>query len=427
MRSKRHRNQLRNNANATEAPPTFGAPQMAAQIKGVGTVDRGHGIRINTGAYGHGTYSRRNRTPKRRSVERPELFLIPNDTIFAINADETEATYLAMEELGIANLPYPLVDIGVEGSLIMRIQHKDDGGHRIQLALPGQPNYEDAVWSQSVAEAHDPLTCPSCMQKVSHDAETSFAKVVDGKTYPAGTPMSEVFAGLEQNSPYNVAYCEDDIKIGNIVEPHQRPEFKRRFSSTEELRESVEHLGTPFKEWSIRFRYEHEVPIIQMLIHPGGRAYDMGKILEPSESKSAQDAAKAIRKILIVLLATRNIVKERTKDKLLAMGIGSRKNNFRPLYTTTLSLPKTVTRDDGQPANVGSPRRPHLRRGHIRHQKYGPRLAFTKLIWIEPCFINADENFVSERSAYNTSAGTNNPLVSEQSSLTNPTEDQPNA
>lgn len=412
---------------------------MASQIKGVGTVDRGHGIRVNTGAYGHGTYSRRSGRSKRPPVERPELFLIPNETIFALNADETEATYLAMEELGIANLPYPLVDIGVEGSLIMRIQHKDDGGHRIQLALPGQPNYEEAVWSQSwsqsVAEAHDPMTCPSCRQHLPHDNKIKTDKTLNGKTYPAGTPISEVFAGLKQNSPYNVAYRDDDLKISNptigtIIEPHERSDpanFKRRFSTTEELRESVEHLGTPFKEWSIRFRYENEVPIIQMLIHPGGRAYDMGKILEPSESKSAQDAAKAIRKILIVLLATRNIVKERTKDKLLSMGIGAKKNNYRPLYTTTLSLPKTVTRDDGQPANVGVSRRPHLRRGHIRHQKYGPRLAFTKLIWIQPCFINADEDFVSTRSAYNTSAGTDNPLIGQPKAAQSMDEDQPNA
>lgn len=379
------------------------------------------GISIGKGRKIKSTSRLRAARIKQRPVERPELFLIPNETIFALNADETEATYIAMEELDIAQLPYPLVDIGVEGSLIMRIQHKDDGGHRIQLALPGQANYEEAVWSQSVAEAHDPMTCPSCRAQVPHDAKTSRDKIVDGKSYPAGTPMSEVFAGLEQNSPYNVAYREDDLKISNptigtIIEPHERSDpanFKRRFSSTEELKESVEHLGTPFKEWSIRFRYENEVPIIQMLIHPGGRAYDMGKILEPSESKSARDAAHAIRKILIVLLATRNIVKERTKDKLLSMGIGARKNNYRPLYTTTLTLPKTRVRDDGQPANVGVSMRPHLRRGHIRHQKYGPKRAFTKLIWIEPCFVNADEDFVSTRSAYNTSAGDSHPLLTQ--------------
>lgn len=396
---------------------------MAPQIKGVGTVDRGHGIRINTGAYGGGTYSRRNRTPKRGAIERPELFLIPNETIFALNADDTEATYNAMEELGIANLPYPLVDIGVEGSLIMRIQHKDDGGHRIKLALPAPSTHEGPdvfTWSQSQTDAHDPLTCPNCMQHLPHDTKTTMDKEVGGRTFPAGTPMSEIFAEVDQMSKYNVAYREDDIKIGNIVEPHDRDEFKRRFNTTKELQESVEQLGTPFKEWAVRFRFENELPTIQMLVHPGGRFYDMGRILEPSESASAANAALSIRKILIVLLATRNIVKERTKDKLLSMGIGAKKNNFRPLYTTTLTLPKTVTRDDGQPANVGTSPRPHLRRGHIRHQKYGPKLAFTKMIWVEPCFVNADDQFVSERSAYNTSAGTDNPLNRNH-------EDQPNA
>lgn len=121
--------------------------------------------------------------------------------------------------------------------------------------------------------------------------------------------------------------------------------------------------------------------------------------MEYSIGKSAYE----LRKLLIVLLATRNAIKTRTKDKLLALGIGKRKYaNDRPLYTTTISLPRIIE-SEHDPIPTGIPKRPHLRRGHIRKQKYGPRLSFMKAIWIKPCFINTDDDFVSPRFAYNTS------------------------
>lgn len=130
------------------------------------------------------------------------------------------------------------------------------------------------------------------------------------------------------------------------------------------------------------------------------------QITPPAKTEMQQSIAKSgaqLRKLLIVLLATRNAIKTRTKDKLLSLGIGKRKySNDRPIYTTTISLP-TLPNPEHDPIPTGIPKRPHLRRGHIRNQKYGPRLSFTKAIWIEPCFINTDDSFVSPRAAYNTS------------------------
>lgn len=117
------------------------------------------------------------------------------------------------------------------------------------------------------------------------------------------------------------------------------------------------------------------------------------------------NTADRVRKLLIVLLATKNIVKTRTKDKLLALGIGKHKReNFRAIYTTTLSLPPEFVathQSREKPAAPGVSPRPHLRRGHKRDQRHGPKNQFIKVIWIEPCFVNADETYISQRFSYN--------------------------
>lgn len=101
--------------------------------------------------------------------------------------------------------------------------------------------------------------------------------------------------------------------------------------------------------------------------------------------------------ILIAALSSRNIVKTTRENKLAKLGIGKKRNRYR--YSTTITLPH-VLEDDGT-VREGQPKAPHLRRGHIRRQHYGPRGAFIKKIWIQPVFVNADKDFVSTRTHYN--------------------------
>lgn len=107
---------------------------------------------------------------------------------------------------------------------------------------------------------------------------------------------------------------------------------------------------------------------------------------------------------LIVLLATRNTVKEQRVNKLLKLGIGKnkRKKDSEASYprVTTITIPEKLEPDKDNPP-TGRTVCAHLRRGHIRHQRYGPDNAYAKAIWIEPVFVNADESFVSKRRAYN--------------------------
>lgn len=105
---------------------------------------------------------------------------------------------------------------------------------------------------------------------------------------------------------------------------------------------------------------------------------------------------------LIAMLATRNAVKERREDKLAKLGIGKRKYKHRFRYTTTISLPRDSEMESDPDHPPGKGKAPHLRRGHIRrNQRYGPKNAFVRAVWIAPVFVNADPDFVSERGAYN--------------------------
>lgn len=107
------------------------------------------------------------------------------------------------------------------------------------------------------------------------------------------------------------------------------------------------------------------------------------------------------RRMFIVLLATKNIVKETKVNKLAKLGIGKKDRHW---YTTTLkigTIKETVRTAPGAP--TGREIRPHLRRGHKRKQRFGPRNEFYKFIWIEPTFVNADEDFISTRTGYNVS------------------------
>jgi hypothetical protein len=106
-----------------------------------------------------------------------------------------------------------------------------------------------------------------------------------------------------------------------------------------------------------------------------------------------------VEQLLVVLLATKNAHKITHVDKLACMGIGT-KRHHRFAYTTTISVP-TDARDDEHLATPGKPKRAHLRRGHIRRQRFGPGFEFIKKIWIAPIFVNADEDFVDSRGAYN--------------------------
>jgi hypothetical protein len=117
--------------------------------------------------------------------------------------------------------------------------------------------------------------------------------------------------------------------------------------------------------------------------------------------------ALLLARLLISLLATRNIQREVQHNKLARFGIGrsNRRKSFlaRYSYVTTISTPQNLE-DDVEHKPTGIKKCPHLRRGYIRrHQHYGPKNQFTRSVWVQPTFVNASEEFTRTRQAYNLS------------------------
>lgn len=115
-----------------------------------------------------------------------------------------------------------------------------------------------------------------------------------------------------------------------------------------------------------------------------------------------QNLGADLIKLLVVLLATRNVKKTREKNKLAALGIGKKRQGANHSYTTTISYSHSEDRET-EVTGTGRQVRPHLRRGHVRRQHYGPKGEFIKKVFIEPTFVNSDKEFVSFRERYNVS------------------------
>ena len=102
---------------------------------------------------------------------------------------------------------------------------------------------------------------------------------------------------------------------------------------------------------------------------------------------------------LIVALSAKNSAKTVKENKLMKLGIGKKKEG-KYRYTTTVTIGR-ITETEGTGEGGGWTVRPHLRRGHIREQRYGPNRQYSKKVFIQPIFVNAVEGFVDQRKAYN--------------------------
>jgi hypothetical protein len=120
------------------------------------------------------------------------------------------------------------------------------------------------------------------------------------------------------------------------------------------------------------------------------------------ETKEAiEDTIIYILELLIVSLATRNIERKNKANRMAkqAIGIGKLKKNYEHVTTITIGKVDGAERNEGIAG--GWTVRPHLRRGHVREQKFGPNNQYSKKVFIQPVFVNAAEGFVNTRKAYN--------------------------
>jgi hypothetical protein len=124
---------------------------------------------------------------------------------------------------------------------------------------------------------------------------------------------------------------------------------------------------------------------------------DVTHTLNKNNSDMGSICAANAYQFLIVALATRNVIREEKLHKAARLGIG--KAAKRGIYRTViLRTPPASSLEPGG-GHHASPR-PHLRRGHIRNARVGTGRAQVRQVWIEPTFINASEDFINERTAY---------------------------
>ena len=109
--------------------------------------------------------------------------------------------------------------------------------------------------------------------------------------------------------------------------------------------------------------------------------------------------AEYLRYFLMVILATKNAEKVTKKNLAKAISPRQRKDAAKYGYTTTIQIGK-ITESYGSSTLTGGAKRPHLRRGHIRTQRFGKGNAEVKKIFIQPVFVNADENWINEQKTY---------------------------
>jgi hypothetical protein len=149
-----------------------------------------------------------------------------------------------------------------------------------------------------------------------------------------------------------------------------------------------------------RIRFLQGEPKAWFIEQPAGsgKFEDASYIVEPDIGLkfAVVKASFEIYEIFLVLLSTRNVVKETKESKAAKLGIGHKHR-----YVTTLKIGAITERHES--VVTGRDVRPHLRRGHIRNQKYGPSLSFVRKVWINPVFVNADKEWVGEREHYNVS------------------------
>jgi len=161
------------------------------------------------------------------------------------------------------------------------------------------------------------------------------------------------------------------------------------------------HANPPRK--TLTYRYEYENNRLTSRIKFNDTWFDregierlckVGKISSDELCSEIERISGFLAHTLLVLLATKNT--EKTTEKVKKHGPKSRKRPREYDYITTIKIGK-ITETCRLEGDGRSAVRPHLRRGHIRNQRVGKGLSEVKPIFIAPCFINADENWINNQ------------------------------
>lgn len=168
--------------------------------------------------------------------------------------------------------------------------------------------------------------------------------------------------------------------------------------SLKSTREWTPHEIAAFNQWKLKYCFTDSQPVNIQMDQLNGNWYS----LDPDhpdykgELANMRDTGISVLKFLVVALATRNVIKEIKPNKLAKLGIGK-----SPYAASTTLRIGAITEFVVEGKGTHAAPRPHLRRGHIRHQHHGPNNEHVKSIWIAAVFVNVDQEFIDRRTAYN--------------------------
>lgn len=192
--------------------------------------------------------------------------------------------------------------------------------------------------------------------------------------------------------PYKHFVVETTCLMGNDV-------WDESWKSDKESAEKREWLKD--KYWRIEYKcdpdenFDGEYDYKGFLCTPRGDVpLDWLNQRSPVNAQYNSDTVDAIFAGLIILLATKNADKTTIINDPRSRTHRVREDAKKYSTTTTIKIGAITETMSGVAAD-GRNVRPHLRRGHIRQQRFGEGLAQVKKVFIEPCFVNADKEWVN--------------------------------
>lgn len=216
-----------------------------------------------------------------------------------------------------------------------------------------------------------------------------------------GANVHEIYAtfcemtkvGIEKPPANNLVILVDlDLFTGDFYDDDDNGTVDKIYG---EIKRTDPDVGLALKVWYVEESKMAAFSVGFMNMKTLKMRFPFSRILKDNEAQGFLQIYRA----LIVLLATRNIEKERVQNIATSRSHKLRVASKDYNYTTTLKV--GAISKNYVSGGVGSPMRPHLRRGHVRHQRIGEGRKETKKIFISPVFVNADKGWIeSQRKAY---------------------------
>jgi hypothetical protein len=99
---------------------------------------------------------------------------------------------------------------------------------------------------------------------------------------------------------------------------------------------------------------------------------------------------------LLVVLASKNVVKTQVVNDKKSKSHKQREDSKSYETTTTIKVGKVTEYIGNKPEGSGRTVKAHLRRGHVKGVRIGEGRKDIKKVFIQPCFVNADRDWVAE-------------------------------